>query len=79
MPLVEWFGPFPTSADCSTGATGTSDGSTAADDTGSSDIRYSSSDQSWRLNWDTPAEQNYYRVVITPPGTDDGTICVRLK
>lgn len=79
MPLVEWFGPFPNRDGCSSDATGSNSGSTAADDAGNSDFRYNRADRRWRLNWATPSAAGYYRVVITPPGTDEGTFCVRLR
>lgn len=79
VPMVEWFGAFPSQGGCSGTSGGSNDGSTAADDAGNSSFRYSRSDRRWRLNWATPAAAGYYRVVITPPNSEEGTICVRLR
>ncbi len=76
-PMVNWYGPF-TDRNCTTGSNGSGDGS-AAEDSGSSDFRYSSSDYSWRLNWQTPGQAGYYKVVIMPPGTAGATQCVRTR
>jgi hypothetical protein len=76
-PMVDWFGPF-TDRNCTAGSNGSGDGS-AAEDSGSSDFRYSTSDNSWRLNWQTPSQAGYYKVVISPPGTVAATQCVRTR
>ena len=75
MPEVAWFGPF-TERTCTIGSDGSGDG---AEDSGSSSIRYSPSDRSWRLNWQTPAKQNWYDLVVSPPGSDASSVCVRLR
>ena len=75
MPEVAWFGPF-TERTCTTGSDGSGDG---AEDSGSSSIRYSGSDRSWRLNWQTPPKQNWYNLVVSPPGSDASSVCVRLR
>jgi hypothetical protein len=55
---------------------GTNDG---AEDAGSSSIRYITSDDSWRLNWQTPLKAGWYNVVISPPGIVESTVCVRTR
>ncbi|MGI9221570.1 MAG: immunoglobulin-like domain-containing protein [Woeseiaceae bacterium] len=74
-PMVAWFGAF-SDRNCSTGSDGTGDG---AEDSGSSSIRYSLSDDTWRLNWQTPSTEGYVKVIVTPPGTDASAECVRLR
>jgi uncharacterized protein YjbI with pentapeptide repeats len=76
-PMVNWYGPF-SDRNCTTGSNGSGDGS-AAEDSGSSDFRYSGSNNSWRLNWQTPSQAGYYNVVIAPPGTAAATQCVRTR
>ena len=76
-PMVEWFGPFP-ERNCGGVNSGLGDGM-AAEDSGNSDIRYSFSDDSWRLNWQTPLEAGWYRVVITPPGSEASAFCEQLR
>lgn len=78
-PLIEWFGPF-TDRNCTVGSDGSGDGS-AAEDSGNSDFRYSMPDDSWRLNWQTPGQAGYFRVVISPPGAFDPAAaqCVRTR
>ena len=74
-PMVAWFGPF-SERTCTTGSDGSGDG---AEDSGSSSIRYIGSDDTWRLNWQTPSTPGWIKVVVTPPGTDDYAACVRLR
>ncbi len=74
-PSAAWFGPF-SERTCSSGSNGSGDG---AEDSGSSSIRYSSSDDTWRLNWQTPGMQNWFKFVVTPPGSDASSVCVRLR
>ena len=73
-PSVAWFGRF--GNQCAEPSSGDGDG---AEDSGSSDIRYSPSDDSWRLNWQTPPMSGWYKLVISPPGTEMATECVRLR
>ena len=74
-PTVAWFGPF-SERTCSTGSNGSGDG---AEDSGSSSIRYSSSDDTWRLNWQTPGMPGWFNVVVSPPGSDASSVCIRLR
>ncbi len=74
-PQVAWFGAF-TERTCTFGSDGSGDG---AEDSGSSSIRYSSSGDTWRLNWQTPDMPNWFKLVVTPPGTDAASLCVRLR
>jgi uncharacterized protein YjbI with pentapeptide repeats len=74
-PTVAWFGAF-SERTCSLGSDGSGDG---AEDSGSSSIRYSSSDDTWRLNWQTPGMPGWFKVVVTPPGSDASSVCVRLR
>ncbi|MDH3430791.1 MAG: DUF5011 domain-containing protein [Gammaproteobacteria bacterium] len=74
-PVVQWFGAF-TERTCTLGSDGSGDG---AEDSGSSAIRYSASDDTWRLNWQTPPKIGWFDVVITPPGADSMDLCIRLR
>ena len=74
-PSVEWFGPF-SERTCTLGSDGSGDG---AEDSGSSSIRYIGSDQTWRLNWQTPPKAGWYDVVITPPATEMATKCIATR
>ncbi|MGI9202217.1 MAG: immunoglobulin-like domain-containing protein [Woeseiaceae bacterium] len=74
-PTVAWFGAF-SDRNCTTGSDGGGDG---AEDSGSSSIRYSGSDDTWRLNWQTPSTPGWIKIVVTPPGTDASSECVRLR
>lgn len=63
-----------------TGTPGTMEGS----DSGNSDFRYSTADDSWRFNWQTPNMPGSYVVTVSPPRTNDGSStdsseCVVLK
>ena len=76
-PMVSWLGPYP-DRHCGGVSNGEGDG-VAAEDSGNSDFRYSNSDFSWRLNWQTPLFAGWYRVTISPPGGDAGSFCEELK
>ena len=51
------------------------------DDSGNSDFRYSDSGDSWQYSWQTPEQDGYHKVSITPPGpdTENAWKCVRLR
>ncbi len=74
MPRVAWRGPF--ARNCADPSNGQGDG---AEDSGSSSIRYSASDRRWRLNWQTPPMEGWFKLTVTPPGTTASTICVQLR
>jgi len=76
-PMVSWLGPYP-DKNCGGVSNGDGDGF-AAEDSGNSSFRYSFSDNSWRLNWQTPLFAGWYRVTISPPGGDAGSFCEELK
>jgi hypothetical protein len=75
--MVSWLGPYP-SRTCGGDSNGEGDGF-AAEDSGNSDFRYSHSDFSWRLNWQTPLFMGWYKVTISPPGGDAASFCEELK
>jgi hypothetical protein len=76
-PMVAWFGPYPDDG-CGGQSNGEGDGFDA-EDSGNSSIRYSFSDNSWRLNWQTPLFEGWYKVTISPPGGDAASFCEELK
>ena len=76
-PMVAWFGPY-LEDDCGGDSNGEGDGFDA-EDSGNSSIRYSPSDRSWRLNWQTPPLKGWYIVEISPPGGDAASFCEELK
>jgi hypothetical protein len=76
-PTVVWFGPYP-DRNCEGVNNGEGDGF-AAEDSGNSKVRYSFSDNSWRLNWQTPAYSGWYEIVISPPGSDASSFCQKLS
>ena len=76
-PMVVWFGPYP-DRNCEGANNGDGDGF-AAEDSGNSSVRYSFSDNSWRLNWQTPAYNGWYEIVISPPGSEASSFCQKLN
>jgi uncharacterized protein YjbI with pentapeptide repeats len=50
-------------------------------DSGNSDFRYSDSDDSWQLSWQTPNATGWHKLSISPPGggVPEATACIRLR
>ncbi|MDH4072643.1 MAG: DUF5011 domain-containing protein, partial [Gammaproteobacteria bacterium] len=71
---VSWLGPYATN-NCS----GPTDNSGSGQDAGSSNFRYSSSQQLWQYSWQTPNLPGSYWLIISPPGNDDSRECVNLR
>ena len=75
-PTASWIGPFDAPG-CAADA-GSVPGT--GEDSGSSDFRWSASQQIWQFSWQTPAEPGQYLFTISPPGTAASTtdpICLK--
>ncbi len=76
-PSTVWFGPF-SGNNCSGTNAGTGNGMDA-EDAGSSNFRYSSSQFLWQYSWQTPALPGSYLLTVSPPGTAASTVCIGLR
>jgi hypothetical protein len=74
---AEWSGVF-SSNNCGGFSDGTGNG-TDAYDAGSSQFRYSSSNQTWQYSWKTPEGVGSYLLTIMPPGSLASTTCITLR
>jgi uncharacterized protein YjbI with pentapeptide repeats len=72
---AEWSGVF-SSNTCA----GTSDGKgNGTNDAGSSQFRYSNSNQTWQYSWQTPQGTGSYLLTISPPSSLASTTCITLR
>jgi hypothetical protein len=71
---VNWLGPY-TGNNC----TGVNTGLGSGNDAGSSDFRYSNSQDQWQYSWQTPEMEGSYLFIVTPPGTEPSGECVNLR
>jgi hypothetical protein len=76
-PTARWVGRY-SDNNCTGASTMETDES---EDSGSSSIRYSSSNKTWQLSWQTPDVPGRYKFIVTPPGENvlAATACVRLR
>jgi len=74
---AEWSGVFSLN-NCGGASDGKGDG-TSTYDAGSSQFRYSSSNQTWQYSWQTPQESGSYLLTITPPSSLASTTCITLR
>jgi len=71
-----------TSSSCLTRDTSSPEGSSGiGDDSGNSDFRYSSSNDTWQFSWQTPDVLGWHKVTVSPPGGNvkDAWECINLR
>ncbi len=73
---ASWLGPF-SDRNCST--QGSDFGLGDGEDSGSSDFRYTGSQQQWQFSWQTPELSGSYLFTVAPPGSGESTICINLR
>jgi hypothetical protein len=51
------------------------------DDSGNSDFRYSSSNDTWQFSWQTPDVLGWHKVNVSPPGgnVENAWECINLR